>query len=68
MATANFYLKEPDSKGKTPIRFYFRFSENKQKRKVLFSTKESVHPKDWDEKNQKVRRTVSDFYGLNKFI
>src|ERR1017187_1061110 len=65
MATANFYLKEPDSKGKTLIRFYFRFSENKQKRKVLFSTKESVLPKDWDEKNQKVRRTVSGFSDIN---
>jgi integrase len=65
MATTNFYLKAPDSTGKSLIQSYFRFTENKEKKQVVISTSESINPKHWDKNSQRVKRSVTGYSEIN---
>jgi site-specific recombinase XerD len=65
MATVNFYLKQPDLSGKSLVSLYFRFVENKQKKQVVFSTNESVIPKFWEKKTQRVKRSLTGYADIN---
>ena len=56
MATVKFYLKEPNSLGETPIYLAFNSGEKRFK----FYTGKKIHPKKWDEDNQ---RPIGRFKG-----
>lgn len=65
MATINFYLStKADNEGKKLIMIFFR----KKKEQVVLSTQESVDPKHWDMKLQKVSAKHAGFAFLNNTL
>src|ERR1035438_7165697 len=61
MANVNFYLKNPLAKTETPINLIFRYNGKKLK----YATGEKIHPKFWNEENQRVKKSFEDSAELN---
>ncbi|MDO9553730.1 site-specific integrase [Rhodonellum sp.] len=57
MAKFNFYLREKNKDGETPIILFISFNGNRFK----YPTGKTVHPKFWNEPEQEVRQ-VKDFF------
>jgi integrase len=64
MALVNFYLKDPKSKAPTLIYLFFSF--DRQRMKV--STRESIHPRYWNETNQCAKKTFENATAFNSYL
>ncbi|MCH8905173.1 MAG: site-specific integrase [Bacteroidetes bacterium] len=64
MATVNFYLKEPTSKGDTLIYLIFHFKGNRLK----FSTGETIRPVNWNSKRHRVKSPVAGSEAFNNYL
>ena len=61
MPSVKFYLRDPESDTETLIYLTLSFDGKRYK----FSTQESIHPKYWNFKEQKARRSYAGFAELN---
>ena len=64
ISTFNFYLKEPKSGAPTLIYLFCSFGGNRLK----YSTGEKIHPLDWNEKNQKAKKSFVGYYSINGYL
>lgn len=55
MATSNFYLYSPSVSKQTLIILHFRYNGCK----LVFSTRQKVHPKYWNQKRQRIKETTA---------
>ena len=61
MATANFYLKNPNGSSDSLVYFFFHYNGNK----VKFSTGEKINPKHWVTKDQRARKSFRGYASFN---
>jgi integrase len=61
MATANFYLKEPNSKNYTLIYLFFNYNGKRLK----YSTGELINPKNWNNESQRVKKSITGSGEIN---
>ncbi|HRD37171.1 MAG TPA: Arm DNA-binding domain-containing protein, partial [Bacteroidia bacterium] len=61
MATVRFYLKNKKSETATPIMLCFFYD----KKRIRVSTKEKIVPRNWNDNEQKARRSEEGYEELN---
>ena len=64
MAKVNFYLKDPKGKTETLIYLFFSYEGNRLK----YSTGETINPKNWNEENQRVKKSFKDCFEINNLL
>jgi len=64
MAKVNFYLKDPKGKTETLIFLFFSYEGNRLK----YSTGELINPKNWNEENQRVKKSFKACFEINNLL
>ncbi len=64
MAEYNFYLKEPNTTGETPIYLFIRYTVGTKLQTVKFSVGEKVEPKYWNFDTKTPRKTLDGYLEL----
>ncbi|MFN5182271.1 MAG: site-specific integrase, partial [Bacteroidota bacterium] len=64
MATVNFFLKQNNKLNSKPTLIYLSFFF--EGKRLRISTKEKIHAKNWNQKEQKARRTEDGYSALNQ--
>jgi len=64
MAEYNFYLKEPNTTGETPIYLFIRYNIGSKLQTVKFSIGEKIEPKYWNLDTKTPRKTLDGYLEL----
>lgn len=64
MAKVRFNLEKPKSKENTLIRLIYRYNG----KKLVYTTKYSIHPKHWNETEGEVRKSYKDHKAMNDYL